>query len=860
MTDSKDTQKEIFASKVIDGLDAALAKLPSNLPAILFMGLLRQSLVNLRHYIGSGDPGVSWASPLAQLEYEIGHQQFSELVENETIELSAEDRKLLDKHLLSREEAEALAGRMTQQALNACLLALLRELTKNVFIIKKGKAATLHASQEIQAEYDRLPSNKRERYKKKITSGWGVGQLDEGGEPLGFYGMTDSAEKWRVNLIFTVHPLVIDTDEDRAFYPILVGLDFTEGNPARWADKEKADFWDGILKAVDDYTDVLRKDGGLLLTSEVQAPARVRPPVTTLISPGEWSPKRVPREVSRLLQLIGQARGLFSNYEKIPDLDPHGEAARAEAARLVAEGNKTGIAFDADGKPAGFQHENVKSYKALVLRTPEYRLVKSGREYIWRSYTTPGGHSFAVGFAWGGSAGALSDEWTRKTEKFWNAKRDEVIRKIAQLKREPGLFNDAEKLELEDLEGQVRQINRRLGEYKLYKRGQDLMELILNEVGANKTNLRIHLKEDLVKNVLWPGWHNSGLPENWRKETRQTLNSLVDARYMITGKMGNPYYERPYGPFLSLVADDEKRGGWIVNMTPEYLGALIVFAVGPDPRDEGKQSLLMDWNKKLTRDEKRRLKEEPTVPQSIRLTTLRNLRNWTTSQRALSSVLLQEITPHYEEKRSKKGLRYRDRVDNELGGHEELYRFEGKTYHGANGNRGNGYRVREWLTKVGCYTRRRGKRGSWEAYRTFLSDLRSVVVEALGGITDSPLKIFENTPPADGLGMKLKIYIPADREGRIRDALEKEAGLITPDNEAERLELEKEARHKRGEYTGKELQLARRMKGLTQAQLAEAWGIKRTRLTMIETEQRPIPAELTEKVRLFIEEMSQKSR
>ena len=571
------------------------------------------------------------------------------------------------------------------------------------------------------------------------------------------------------------------------------------------------------------------------------------------IAPGEWVPKKVPRDVSRLMHLIGQTRGIFSNYARIPDLDPLGEVAKAEAERLYAEGKKTGLAYGPDGKPKGFQHEGINSYKELLLRTREYRLVKGGREYVWRSYTSPGGHFFAIGFAWGGGAGSLSDEWTSKMEELWNAKRSEVLRDIEDCEQRPDLFNDEQKARLAELKAQVGKINKRLSELKLYRRGQDLMELIINEALSHKTTYGLHLAEGRVKDILYPGWHRSGLPENWRSLARQTLEALVSAYYMVTGKMENPNYERPHGPFLSLVADDERRGGWIVSMAPEYLGALYVFAVGPDPLDQGKQSLLLDWNKKLDKDERQKLKEEPTVPLSIRLTALRNLRAWSNSRRSLSTVLLDEITPNYEIRHTKKGRTHRTRVDNELGGTEKLYTFGGKTYHGANGNGGNGYRVGVWLSKVGCYSRRRGPRGSWEAFKTFLGDLRAVVIEALRGRTEPALEELESISYSDGLRMKLKIYIPADREHRLREILEKEAGLITPDDEAERIELEKAERHKRGEYTGKELQLARRMQGLTQAQLAEAWGIIRTRLTMIEAEQRPIPPELTEKVRLFVE-------
>ena len=790
MTDKKEARKQISASELLKVLEAVFAKHNPELMGILLMGLLHQSLVQLRHHIEEGDPEITWEKPFAQLDYPIAYEQLAALMQNEEHPLTEEAKKLLDEHLFSKKEALTTAWTLAEDRMGAQLLLLLQHLTQNAFAVKKGGKATLYASQVTQAEYEHLPRKKREEYKRKVAAGWLFAPDDEGEAPFGFHGKSDAGEEWEVDLIFQVPPLVIDADENRAFFPLLVGLNFKKGDRARWTEKDKAEFWDGVLNAVEGFARTLEKDGERLLEAEVQPPARVRPPVPMHISRGTWRPDLIPREVQQIQQLIGQVRGLFSNYESIPDLDPRGAVAKAEAERLFAEGKKTGLVFGLDNKPAGFQSENVKSYKDLLLRTEEYRLRKDGKDCIWRVFEKSPGKRIRIG------------------------------------------------LSASELQGDI----------ELGGRGHDLMGLILHQVFAASpaTTYNVFLDEDFVSDVIWPLWQERGRPHNWRQMITRVLKSLSPLLYMAE-------YESMagWGNFLSNVAYDQERGGWLVDVNKEWIRALSVYAVGPDPRDKSRQSLLFDWKKKLDRDEKRRLKEAPTAPQSMRLLILGKLRDWSKTQRTLSETILKEITPHYEIKQTKKGQKYRYRVSNELGGREELYIIEGQTYHGANGNRGNGYRVREWLSKVDGYPRRRGYHGLWEAYRNIISDFRGILgVKAIKGRTEPALDVLESMSPTDGLETILKVYIPANREARLHDELQKE-GLYTADTEQERLAAERtrlEERHQRGEYTGKELQLARRMKKLTQERLAEAWGIPRSYLAQIETGRRPIPAKLTAKV------------
>lgn len=271
-----DTEKNIPPKKVLEVVNKALAafvKDPRNMSPALLMGLLYEGLERLRDCIAGADPDITWAAPYAQLEYDVDHKSFALLAKGETPPLSDEDKKLWDEYLIPKERAVALAKSVTASTMEAMLFEKLHELTKKAIVIKRGQDIILHASPEIQAEYEKTPEAERRKYQEKIEEGWTFAGLGEGDKELPFSGKDDAGLPWKINLAYQVLPLVIDADENRAFFPVRVGLSFIAGNPSTWTEKDKADFWTYILGTVDAFVKELREKGEKPV--EILPPSRV---------------------------------------------------------------------------------------------------------------------------------------------------------------------------------------------------------------------------------------------------------------------------------------------------------------------------------------------------------------------------------------------------------------------------------------------------------------------------------------------------------------------------------------------------------------------------------------------------------
>lgn len=251
---------------------------------------------------------------------------------------------------------------------------------------------------------------------------------------------------------------------------------------------------------------------------------------------------------------------------------------------------------------------------------------------------------------------------------------------------------------------------------------------------------------------------------------------------------------------------------------------------------------------------RREVQKKPWGTHSPRLLAVGNLEAWPQTRRFLAYTLLQETTPCFERYRDKNNVSRKRRTKNRLGGDHKLEQIEGRDYIACNGSSGFGYRVRVWMDKVE-YQKRPGPGGGQDAFQAFLEDLRGLV-----GALDLQLKLEDTVRrsgrrnrlrwrkrgeealealetarhnPAAAYDWKLKLYLPADLEERLRERLD-EAGIDAVDEdegpETDRLQPV-------------DLQIARRRAGLKQAELAERVGVARPLVSAWESGKKPIPPE-----------------
>jgi hypothetical protein len=204
--------------------------------------LMRIAINHLRLRIKADDtPGISWRNPWAQLEFDaaLPPGDFSKL--------------------LTPAEAAALAGRADLVFTGSTAL---QTWTQNVLIRKiepvmedgRLRNCRVILPPALREEVESLPESEREARLTKLTEGHtfpgdsnlpGLGGTGEAATPAG-------RQAYAFELVFTIQPLTITVKGDRAFFPVIAGLKFTEGDPGTWSEEDRDALFEKILKGIDD--------------------------------------------------------------------------------------------------------------------------------------------------------------------------------------------------------------------------------------------------------------------------------------------------------------------------------------------------------------------------------------------------------------------------------------------------------------------------------------------------------------------------------------------------------------------------------------------------------------------------------
>lgn len=266
--------------------------------------------------------------------------------------------------------------------------------------------------------------------------------------------------------------------------------------------------------------------------------------------------------------------------------------------------------------------------------------------------------------------------------------------------------------------------------------------------------------------------------------------------------------------------------------------ALLVDKVSPDEAREE------------ARKKRAHARATPYTEGSPRLMTLSNLEKWPLTRKLLAYVLLGELTPNFQRYRSRNGTSRTRRKPNRLGGMHALITVGERDFVACNGKHGNGYRVKAWMDKVVGYEKRTGPGGGASAFHAFVKDLDGltdtlVLYLELGPVggrtlrsTDALRALYSYTRnPPSAYNLKLKLYLPADREDRLRARLKK-AGI---EDAADTVGPHVFTPTRPGGIAPKDLHIARLQAKWTQAELAAKVGVSQAVVAYWETAKRPIP-------------------
>jgi len=224
----------------------AFQKVIPNWQMLVMLDLLRGAVEGLQHYVKTDKGGISWGNPFAELQHEV------ELVEEEP----PADHAAEAADRLTKEDAVALSKEMLKRIPDFIEGPILQALTRNVMIRKEepftenGRPCNCRVilPPDVDAEVKGLPESERDAKLTELAAGFELPELKATGTcttPAGKQAFT-------VALVFAVRPLTVEVKEERAFYPIQVGLDFTEGDPAAWSEEDRDAIFAHLLKAIDD--------------------------------------------------------------------------------------------------------------------------------------------------------------------------------------------------------------------------------------------------------------------------------------------------------------------------------------------------------------------------------------------------------------------------------------------------------------------------------------------------------------------------------------------------------------------------------------------------------------------------------
>ncbi len=296
MMGSPKKRKESIAAKktrvkvAVGILEEALDSYEKNHPhwkAEALIGLIEWSLRSLRHYLEDArDKEITWAAPFVELPYAVEWEweqsrtrgeQYGRILYGHVTDQNVADRETTLATLsaiMARQVTVTALGDLThwvrfadQNGARRCYLPV--ELEEALCSIK-SKPRREAAFEDIirpfsigagLVDFDGMGMRDGERVPPKVTRQ--LAKLHEAIDipDFRFTGEVDG-RKIDLRLIFQIHPLITNHDEERARHPITVGLFFepkvsgrrvTFPQPGRWPQEVREKFWEELFAALTNF-------------------------------------------------------------------------------------------------------------------------------------------------------------------------------------------------------------------------------------------------------------------------------------------------------------------------------------------------------------------------------------------------------------------------------------------------------------------------------------------------------------------------------------------------------------------------------------------------------------------------------
>ena len=254
----------------------------------VLVSLIKWSLKSLKHYIEDvHDTKITWADPLVELhspvEWNWKQQVHGDIARSGLTYGTFTKQNTATKVAALKTVSKIMVAQLTTTAL--------ADLTNWVWYEKRKNYYTPFLPLDLKAELDAIKNPRARRAvfdelarpfsigaaridMDEAKSGARVpkrvieqlGRMDIGG--IRFTGDVNG-RKVDMGLVFEIQPLMADYDQKKAYHPITVGLAVLNGNarlvggelvqdtPAQWPERDRQEFWEGLLREMDKLSGLL---------------------------------------------------------------------------------------------------------------------------------------------------------------------------------------------------------------------------------------------------------------------------------------------------------------------------------------------------------------------------------------------------------------------------------------------------------------------------------------------------------------------------------------------------------------------------------------------------------------------------
>ena len=598
---------------------------------------IHDGFYSLCRYLESPEePEVSWEDPVLELQYPVPLDwELWETSGDVAVSLLYRGLDHGDVIEEARRDPKAFAHRITGNYLEWADYLLLSRMTHEVGYVKRGDEYEPHLPAEEQKKLDELPKEEAFARLDELFEPFSMGFLDvdeedldeegnvvpervearlRGREPFGpaakVSGDVDG-KPFTADALLAVYPLVVDEDEHRAYFPVVVGLAFDGegGDPTTWSEADRRQFWEELLGSLREQIGAppRPKQGGETKAETGTFPApvaamkktfplafgrtvmdsssleflrqlhKVRLPATRWASLPSWDELQE-EEVRRLREEEGEAA--FQDFRRKTG-DP--EERRALLRRVYKDGGKTEeVRLTTEGE------------KRLQIRQGmgkgfRYFDRQAGKEYLVRLFQVGKGY-LRVGLSWYGMAGPWVEEWNRELQKQTAA--------IAAGKTPRSLFEDL------DQESRDR-VDRLVRRAQILADGRRLMEAVLGQVGRQGRN-PVRIPAVTLRTLL-----KLTTDKDWKARVEGGLGALRACEFGV--RSFDMETVKGYGNFLAewwyrgAGPGDHGEGDYFLHVTPGFLGCLTVFESGKFRLSSGREVTGYNFGKTLTKEEKKAL-------------------------------------------------------------------------------------------------------------------------------------------------------------------------------------------------------------------------------------------------------------